>query len=359
MASPGFACALVSGAAYGTAPGAFWFSTAVTHLLGWMFLVLTCLVLPRVWQDRPAQGRRLRWREWCRRILMGNLTTRTEFRRRLLAINPIHWLASRERLTRSYPWILLASVAAVVLWACWGLRVRGVRWEPLVFTSFFLNWFFKHWVANLACYAFSTDRDKGALELLLCTPLTLRDVLRGHGLALRRLFLAPVLTLLTVELFLFAMALATDTENHRDPPWFLPVAFLSGTIVFVADLFAAVWVGWWAGVVSKNASAAVSSTYVRLMLLPWLIVAMGVVLSYLLFDEDSLPTVALGLWVGSSLWLDWFFAKRAKQKLLTELREAAVERYSGGDPALRWWRRVGRHAAQWLAGSNSRRDASL
>ena len=359
MASPGFACALVSGAAYGTAPGAFWFSTAVTHLLGWAFLVLTCRVLPRVWQDRPAEGRRLLWRQWCRSVLMGNLTTRTDSRRRLLAINPIYWLASRERLTRLYPWILLASVAAVILWACWGLRVRGVQWEPLVFTSFFLNWFFKHWIANLACYAFATDRDKGALELLLCTPLTLRDVLHGHWLALRRLFLAPLLMLLTIELSLFAMALAADAENHLDLPWFLPVVFLSGTILFVPDLFAAVWVGWWAGVVSKNASSAVSSTYVRLMILPWLIVAMGAVLSYLLYDDGAHIIVALVLWFGSSLWLDWFLAKSAKQKLLTELRGAAVERYSGGDPALRWWRRVGRHAAQWLAGSNSRRDTSL
>jgi ABC-type transport system involved in multi-copper enzyme maturation permease subunit len=360
MASPGFACALVSGAAYGTAAGAFWFSTVVAHLMGWIFLVLTCRVLPRVWQDRPAEGRRLRWREWCRRVLMGNLTTRTEYRRWLLAVNPIYWLASRERLIRAYPWILLVSVAAVILWACWGLRVRSVQWEPLVFTSFFLNWFYKHWIANLACYAFASDRDKGALELLLCTPLAIQDVFRGHWLALRRLFLAPILTLLTVELFLFATALITDSARPGAESWFLPVLFLAGICVFAADLCALVWVGWRAGVVSKNASSAVSSTYVQLMILPWMVVAMAVILSYLLFDEDALPAVGLVSWFGSSLWLDWFFAQRARRKLLTELRGAAVERYSGSEPELQWWRRLGCDAVQWLAGSrpNSRREMS-
>jgi ABC-type Na+ efflux pump permease subunit len=353
MASPGFACALVSKTGYSTMPAAFWLSTVVTHVLGWAFLGLTCRVLPRVWQDRPAEGRRLRWREWCRRMLMGNATARRNFRSRLLAVNPIYWLASRERLLRSYPWILLASVGAIVLWAYWGLRIRGVDWEPVIMVSFFLNWFFKHWLANAACYAFSTDRDRGALELLLCTPLTIRDVLRGHWLSLRRVFLAPVLTLLVVELFLFGTALATDTVNRLDLPWFLPLMFMAGIILFVADLFALVWVGWWAGVVSKNASSAVSSTYVRLMILPWLMVATGSVLSYLLYAEGAHATVALVMWVGSSLWLDWFFARRARWRLLTDLRGAAVERYSGGDPAMRWWRRLGRHAARWLAASPS------
>jgi hypothetical protein len=157
----------------------------------------------------------------------------------------------------------------------------------------------------------------------------------------------PVVTLLLVELFLFGRVLANESMRHGAESWFLPTMFLAGMGVFVADLVSLVWVGWWAGVVSKNASSAVSSTYVRLMLLPWLVVAVGAVLAYLVFDEDTLPTVALLMWIGSSLWLDWFFARRARRKLFTELRGAAVERYSGSDPAMLWWRRLGRRVAQW------------
>jgi hypothetical protein len=343
---------MVLDAAYRTAPGAFWISTAVTHALGWIFLAVTCRVLPRVWQDRPPEGRRLRWREWCRGLLMGRARERLEFRRRLLALNPVYWLASRERRMVWYPWILLASVGVILAWSCWGLEVRGVEFWPLIFFSYCLNWFFKHWLANTACYAFSTDRDKGALELLLCTPLAVRDVLRGHGLALRRQFLAPVLAMLVVEMVLYGMAWQSDPVVARGDEWFLPSVFMAVLVVFVADLFGLAWTGWWSGVVSKNASAAVSSTYFRLMALPWMAVALGMVLVYLAFDLTELghAFAALGIWVAASLWADWFFARRARRKLLSELRGLAVERYSGGDPSMRWWRRLGRRLAQWRAG---------
>lgn len=353
VASPGFACGMISDAAYVGGRWAFWLSVAITHGMGWLFLMLTCRVLPRVWQDRPAEGRRLRWHEWCRRALMGAEPERRDFRRWLLAVNPIYWLASRERRTRWYPWVLLLSVGVIVLWSCGQVRAHGVQFEPLILGSFFLNWFFKHWVTNAACYAFSTDRDKGALELLLCTPLTIRAVLRGHTLALRRQFFAPVLTLVVVELVLYALAWPTDLMDRNGEQWLLPAIFFCGLVVFVADIFALVWVGWWAGVVSKNASSAVSGTYVRLMILPWLSVALGLVIFFILFDMDALGHAIAGLvvWTVASLCADWFFAFSARGKLLTELRSAAVERYSGGDPAMHWWRRMGRRAARWRVNS--------
>jgi hypothetical protein len=284
---------------------------------------------------------------------MGAEAKRRDFRRWLLAVNPIYWLASRERRTCWYPWILLLSVGAIVLSSCWQLKTRAVQFEPLIFASFFVNWFFKHWITNAACYAFSTDRDKGALELLLCTPLTIREVLRGHTLALRRQFLAPILTLLVLELGLYALAWHTDLMGRNGEQWLLPAIFFCGLVIFVADIFALVWVGWWAGIVSKNASSAVSTTYFRLMIFPWLAVAMGLVLFFIIFDLGAVGQATAGLvvWAGASLSVDWFFARSARRKLLTELRAAAVERYSGGDPATLWWRHLGRRVAQWRASS--------
>src|SRR6266540_1828110 len=161
LASPGYACRLVMGPAYGSAPQAFWLSIAMTHGLGWLFLWVTCRVLPHVWQDRPSGGWLLRWREWCRRALLGNAAFRATFRRQLLGVNPIYWLASRERRMWWYPWIFLGSVAAIGGFTCWMLRVRGVEFGPLVFFGFLLHGFLKHWIATEACHAFSTDRDKG------------------------------------------------------------------------------------------------------------------------------------------------------------------------------------------------------
>src|SRR5206468_11417232 len=121
MASPGYACLLVSEAVYRTAPGAFWTSTAITHGLGWLSLLLTVFLLPRVWQDRPAGTWGLRWRGFTRQAMQGNASERVAFRRRLLSVNPIGWLASRERRVCWYPWLFLSSMASIGWVSCWAL----------------------------------------------------------------------------------------------------------------------------------------------------------------------------------------------------------------------------------------------
>ena len=53
-------------------------------------------------------------------------------------------------------------------------------------------------LALQACRFFVDARRSGALEMLLCTPLTSREIIRGQVLALRRNFQRPVVTLLVV-----------------------------------------------------------------------------------------------------------------------------------------------------------------
>jgi ABC-type Na+ efflux pump permease subunit len=348
VASPGYACRMVMSASYGISPQAFWVSVAVTHVLGWLFLWVTCRVLPHVWQDRPAGGWLLRWREWCRQALMGNPVSRATFRRQLFGVNPIFWLASRERRTWWYPWIFLGSVAAIGGFTCWVLKVKGVEFAPVIFSSFLLHAFFKHWIATEACYALSTDRDRGALELLLSTPLAMKDVVRGHWLALSRRFLAPVFVVMAVELVLLFVAVQTKDSSESASVFFWLALALFGLVVFVADVFALIWVGWWSGVVSKNASGAVSATYLRLFLIPWML-ALGAWAPLMIwFDPptEGGSVLALVLWVVTSLWADVFYGRRARAKIHTELRLAAVERYGGGDSSMRWWRRLGLRLAQ-------------
>jgi len=345
--SPGHACSRIATGPYDVSPAAFWVSTISTHGLGWLFLGLACFVLPRVWQDRPAEKRRLRWREWCRRILMGSLPARTEFRRRLLDINPIYWIASRERRTIWYPWILLSSFGALITIGCW--QIRGIDLSVLLFVSVLLNWLFKHWISGVSCHAFASDRDKGALELLLSTPLNVHDMTKGHWLAMRRQFLAPISTLIAVELVLFGVSFLSDSPQSRESIALYVTAFIVTLVVFVADLAALVWVGWWAGAVSKNASSAGTTTYIRIMILPWIVtlsIMIFISLYYTLLFNDNL-LFGLCIYAVASLTADGLFAFRARRKLYSDLRNAAVERYSGGDPAMIWWRQLGRTLARW------------
>ena len=351
--SPGHACSRITSAAYVAAPGDFWVSTISTHGLAWLFLGLACFVLPRVWQDRPAGKRGLRWREWCQRALMGNLKSRTDFRRRLLDINPIYWIASRERRTVWYPWILLLSLGAIAIITCAIVKVRGVDFATLMFTSVLANWFFKHWVTNQACYAFSVDRDKGALELLLSTPLTVRDMTRGHWMALRRHFLAPVSLLILIESACFGSILLADSPEDGGLMGRSSIAFIAMQVVFLADLVALVWVGWWAGAVSKSASNAVTTAYLRIMIFPWVMTLAGMLVLNIInmSSENDFLMFSLMIWMVICLGVDAFSAIRARRKLFSDLRLAAVERYSGGDPAMIWWRRLGRTMGLWRTAS--------
>ena len=258
-----------------------------------------------------------------------------------------------------YPWILLVSVGAILVFTCVTMRVQSVEIWPLLFVSFLMNWFFKHWSINIACSAFSRDRDNGALELLLSTPLRIEDVLAGHRRALNRQFLAPITTMVVVELVLFVMAILAIEDSARNNvdravQGILSMAMIANIGVFIADYHAAKWVGWWSSVVAKNASSAVTSVYVRIMIGPWFAAGTMVILAYIFSDQMHEVVVglfALATWVVTSLWADVVFARSARRKLLGELRIAAVERYSGGDAGMIWWRRLGRALGRRWSGA--------
>jgi hypothetical protein len=332
--SPLVACGLATNISPVIPAGAFWVSVLLTHSLGWVFLGLCCRVLPRVWMDRPAEKRRLRWQEFWRQMRMGRLQERLAFRARALAVNPIYWLGGREVRVRWYPWIFLASMAALLVFALVVLRVRQVAFSGLVIIGFALHLFFKQWVTQLASSAFASDRDQGALELLLSTPLTINDLVLGNALVLWRTFGLPLLCLLGVELVGWGFAVAdspTEFEGQLGSAY-----FWGGCVVFLADLWALTWLGWWKGAVSKNASRATSSTFFQVLMAPCALMAISLVCLYILFDPDQL---AFSYWiilfyVLISLGVDGFLGWRARHRLLNQLRLVATERYASPNAAL-------------------------
>ena len=71
-----------------------------------------------------------------------------------------------------------------------------------------MNLVIKVWFALEAGKQLSEDRKQGALELLLSTPLTVQDILRGQRLALERQFLGPVMVVLMVLFLVKGSAIA-------------------------------------------------------------------------------------------------------------------------------------------------------
>ncbi len=339
MPSPGFSYALAFDQLYKSlGRGAFWWSLLLIHGMGWLFLTLASVIAPRTWQDRPAGTQQLRWKERLRGWSYGNSAERAAFRRRLLDKNAFFWLVSRARLKPVLVWVVLALLAGG--WA-WGLAKYRHEWlNSFIYltTGILLNLLMKGWVASETGRQFAEDRTHGALELLLSTPLTVREILRGQLLALKRQFFGPLIVVLTVFVIFMVAAVSEMTLPEDRVSWILFWMALIG--LMIADLTGLYWAGMWQGLTAKNPNRATSASLARILVLPWIaFAAVSLVLSLVSLnrDVDLGPKFFLALWVGLGLAADLGFGAWSRHKLLTEFRTAAAHRYVPGQG---FWKRL-------------------
>jgi len=329
LGSPGFTFYQALDAIYKTGQHAFWTSLLVTHALAWSGLGLASFIAPRAWQDKPAGAQTLRWRERWQLWSYGDSAERASFRRRMLDVNAYYWLAARARLKPACVWAFLALIAC--LWA-WGLAREGRDWlnaGMCIATALLLNFVLRCWVAAESTRQVAEDRKGGTLELLLSTPLTVREILRGQMLALRRQFLWPALVVLGVEC-LFMMATVADefVPENRGQYYAL---YIFGMLMLVIDMAALYWVGMWQGLTQKNQSRAVSASLARIFVCPWIsyaLLLLVVALTSVQGAADPGWAFFLGAWFVLGILFDLGFGGLARNKLLSEFRLVAQQRYS-------------------------------
>ncbi len=315
----------------------FYWSVGIVHGLAWAFLALASWIVPRSWQDKAVSdgGWRGRMRAW----LEGDVATRREFRTRLLDRNAFFWLATRPRRRVVWAWGPLALAAGA--WG-WGLYQLGHEWLNVgiyAATALLLSTTMKGWIGSEAGRRLIEDRKSGALELLLSTPLSVRDILHGQRLALQRQFLRPVLVLLGAGgLLIFAGANSSDLNGTSRPYWYW--GWAAGLVMFGADVVALYWLGLWTGLAVRNSKHAFGAAIVPVLGLPWIAIAVVVTVINLLprefqqmFNWAGWPLL---LWFGFGILADVGFGFWARHKLLTEFRVLAAQRYQ---PKLSWWRR--------------------
>lgn len=342
LPSPGYSYYLALDKAFKASGIYFWYSLAVVHGLAWVCLVLACLIVPRTWQDRPGGVRALRWRERWQLWSYGSPCERTAFRRRLLDRNAFYWLAARVRFKPAVVWGFFGLLACA--WV-WGLAKFHRDWlnEGMYFTTALLvNLTLRCWFAGEATRPLAEERKAGTLELLLSSPLSVQEIMRGQRLALLRQFLGPVLVALLVECFFL---LAILRENFADGERsFTTALWLAGMVMLVADLVALYWVGMWQGLTAKNPARAASGSLSRVLIVPWLLIAFVMLLVVLasmsgVREPDPWWKFFLALWFVLGLLVDFGFSAYACHKLFTEFRLAAQQRY---EPTRRFWKRLAR-----------------
>jgi ABC-type transport system involved in multi-copper enzyme maturation permease subunit len=347
----------------------YWSPLAIQFGLAWVLLIFAGFWTPRSWQEksvaragkRPGLSRRWRY---------GGPRARAALRLRWLKKNPVVWLALRDRwLPRMLIFLSLVVLAFQVpnlineILADLG-GSPSMAYRPFATIASSLQWLLDFgltlWVAIQASRLFVDAGRNGALELLLVTPVTPRQIVYGQWAGLWRTFLVPaicmvslklavgVLTLLQLKASLAASAASAaafaakngsptvNTPAYTD--YFVPQSISLGMSVFsfLAGLAAVGWFGMWMGMRNRKTTTAVLKTVLFVFVLPW--IAFLFATGFLMFAVmtariqlrtgtssiawiSALPTVFLGL---MNLGKDFFFIFWARNKLLTRFRLAAL-----------------------------------
>jgi ABC-type transport system involved in multi-copper enzyme maturation permease subunit len=145
-------------------------------------------------------------------------------------------------------------------------------------------------IAIQACRFFVDARRSGSLELLLCTPLRNGEILSGQWLALKRIFLWPLIVFVLLNFVPFAFKIVVSLSGAGPQDILTACLSASGGLLmvawflakFVADVFAIVWFGMWLALTLKKPGLAPALTILLVMIVP-LILWCGAVLADVFF----------------------------------------------------------------------------
>jgi ABC-type transport system involved in multi-copper enzyme maturation permease subunit len=309
---------------FGQGAHEFWWSLGTIFGLGLSGIVAATVLLPRMWQDRTASSGAASPAREARRL--GS-------RLALAWQNPAFWLTVRDGSPRRFAMRLLAIVAPI--WIALVIAMANSSLPIPMFIACFLVAFGLHQIIKVLVIAEASrrihqDRQSGALELLLVTPLPIRALLAGQKAALFKHF-APalgVLSLFNVALCFLVWNFPTPLQmNWRDATIFCEI-FTGGIIALICDFSALGWVAMWRGLNARKHQRAIGETVLQVMGIPWLAVF------FLFFTQPNFrgpwsAGVVFGVWFVLGIVVDIASAGIARMKLETEFRLVATERFGG------------------------------
>jgi hypothetical protein len=164
---------------------------------------------------------------------------------------------------------------------------------------------------------------------------------------LKRTYFLPMAVLALIE-FLMLVAGMDDVGWWRgEGLW--GAAFAAGLGLFIADSYAASWMGVWQGLAARNSTRACLNTMGLVLVAPGAVPLGLLGLAGLLGGPNNLPFgLLLFCWFVSSLGVDFAACGQAMLKLNNEFRAAAARAIEPRGQHSRW--RAARNAANRKAG---------
>ena len=329
---PGYAFQRALDAYYSQRSGPREFWVAITTILGLGFasLVGACVLLPRVWQETasPKAGRARNGGQASARFGSAEFQSA---RRGLLGERPFYWLATRDRLPKLWAAGWLGVLLPIWLFLYGGIWTasRGKAdnfFAVAIYTSYGLHLIYKCQMAAEASRRLSDDRHSGALELLLATPLTTREIIRAQQDAVWDAFKWPRRLLVGVNLLLIWMLVGPNPLHMPGEPLrVFCLILLGGIVLLYLDTIALTRAGMWTALTTKRHTRAVLSTLRRVLLLPWLAVLLmfffGAVQRS--FGSGAIETF-VAFWFALGIAVDVVVGTNAESQLQKHFRAAAA-----------------------------------
>jgi len=316
---------------FGTGAAVFWNSFLTIFILGSIAMLIACYYLPQAWHEkgetsdrRPEQNRRRHFR-------FGSTARRLANRWRI-EFNPFYWLSSRDRLPSR-----IATTTVGILFLIWlgcyagcyssSGRTKDTCFGIVMFLSYGIHQVLKGLIAIEVSRRLSEDRQSGALELLLVTPLAISKIISGQRRALAEAFRWPMFLTAIVNLCMFMLITGLNPVHMdaKDRVVFSEM-FVGGLLLLVLDAFALSWVGMSMALKKRGHHRAIYSTFARVMLPPWLAILLFVFLSIGGNNFNGSDMIGfVGLWLFGCVIVDIIQAAKARAGLPGLLRERSVQ----------------------------------
>jgi hypothetical protein len=263
---------IASSAVIGVLASHFWISFAVSMALSFALLTAASIIAPRTWQQRAREPLLHRLTARHAAWTLRTINSRSALGRRLLDRNAYEWLASRQKSAGTNAINFIAMIVLLAVAAILNFTRHNDPSHVLITTClpalYLIHMSMKIRIGGHASDRFAEDRESNALELLLCTPLTIREMLKGEFRALRRHYILPGLiaaTLAVIGLWLsqggidhLAQLFSTDggLSAHR-----IAIAVVvTGFYFQILDGTTLAWAGAWCGLASRKVQQARNNT---------------------------------------------------------------------------------------------------
>lgn len=195
-------------------PSHFWWNTVATLAWSIFFFILAAIILRHTWRVQTIAADNKFWRK----IFPQWLTRSEQWKQKrvgLLDRNPFAWLASHDRHPERLAWAIVFGTAVIWLLGWWLIGEAWVSVPNFFITATVLNIELTGVVLYAAAKRIGEDRRTGALELLLVTPVTPLEIVRGQIEALHHQFRAVAWSAALIELGLAIIGMTVRSWNWR------------------------------------------------------------------------------------------------------------------------------------------------